>query len=62
MKKQDYAILATAIKKHGFENVYDFSSMDGPAAAELCAQRIACTFAHFAHVDKHAFLKACGVE
>ena len=62
MKKQDYSILAAAIKKHGFDNVYDFSSMDGPAAAELCARKIASTFAHFAHVEKQAFLKSCGVE
>lgn len=62
MRKQDYVILAAAIKMHAFENVYDFSTMTGEAAAELCARKIALTFAHFANVDKQAFLKACGIN
>ena len=62
MKKQDYAILAAAIKRHGQERGADYMDMSSVEAAEYCARKIAGTFAHFAHVDKQEFLKACGVE
>lgn len=62
MKKQDYEILAAAIKRHGQERGPDYTNMTAEQAARYCARKIAGTFAHFAHVDKSAFLKACGVE
>lgn len=65
MRKADYAILAAAIKKHGVENLevpYHWKNKDGAIGARECAEKIARTFAHFAHVDKREFLKACGIE
>lgn len=60
MRKKDYEILAAAIKKHGSDNVH--VNNDQRIGAQICADRIARTFAHFAHVDKVAFLAACGVN
>ena len=58
MRKQDYGLLATLIK--------GFLSDDSVAAKTPIARApvilIAMTFAGRAHVDKKAFLKACGIE
>lgn len=64
MRKQDYAILAAAIKRHGSERVdtIDYPTEPEREAARKCAAKIAGTFARFAHVNKDEFLKACGLE
>lgn len=65
MRKADYAILAETIKKHGVTNLtvpYHWKNKDVAIGARECAEKIARTFAQNAHVDKAAFLKACGLE
>ena len=65
MRKIDYAILAETIKKHGVDNLaipYHWPNDDQATGAKQCAERIARTFAHFAHVDKKEFLRACGID
>lgn len=69
MRKADYSILAEAIKRHGIERTgpdalpgYHYTSPDAAQGARQCAEAIASTFARFAHVDRAAFLKACGIE
>ena len=64
MRKQDYSILAAAIKKHrdsalGYAAQAGVPEKDCQAAA--CAESIARTFARFAHVNAPEFLKACGL-
>ena len=63
MRKQDYAILAAAIKKHR-ENTSPVYQPDPLQRAAILAhsEAIARTFARFAHVDNVAFLDACGLE
>lgn len=66
MRKADYAILAETIKKHGIERTeghgYHYATKEHAEGARQCAEAIARTFSHFAHVDKAAFLTACGVK
>ena len=65
MKKQDYAILAETIKKHGMtsaETPYNYETAGQAKGATIAAERIARTFARFANVNKTAFLKACGID
>lgn len=65
MRKIDYSILAETIKKHGVDNLsipYHWPNENQAIGARECAEKIARTFAHFAHVDKIEFLKACGIE
>ena len=65
MKKQDYAILAETIKKHGGTHARAHHCYDTPEQAKgatIAAERIARTFARFANVNKAAFLMACGID
>lgn len=65
MKKVDYALLAETIKTHGVKNLdvpYHWKNRDVAIGAKECAEKIARTFSHFAHVNKAEFLKACGIE
>ena len=65
MRKQDYAILAETIKKHGVTHArapYHYDTAEQAKGATIAAERIARTFAHFASVNKTAFLTACGVD
>jgi hypothetical protein len=57
MRKADYEILAAAIKKHR-DNQFGLNHHDCAKAIEDVAR----TFVRFAHVDKAAFLKACGID
>jgi hypothetical protein len=65
MRKADYQILAEAIKKHGIERTtghgYHYPTAAHAEGARQCAKAIAGTFAHFSHVDRAEFLKACGI-
>lgn len=58
MKKQDYATLAGLVK-HAI-NVYKNLPSGAPRIDILT--RLMHDFAKSAHVDKAAFLKACGLE
>lgn len=64
MRKQDYSILAAAIKKHR-DSALGYSAQAGvlekDCEAAQCAEAIARTFARFAHVNAPEFLKACGL-
>lgn len=64
MRKQDYSILAAAIKKHR-DSALGYAAQAGVLAKDCeaaeCAEAIARTFAQFAHVNEPEFLKACGV-
>ena len=65
MRKQDYAILAETIKKHGVTHArapYHYDTPEQAKGAALAAERIARTFAHFANVNKTAFLMSCGIN
>ena len=65
MKKQDYAILAETIKKHGVAHAhapYHYDTPEQAKGATIAAERIARTFARFANVNKTDFLKACGID
>ena len=58
MKKQDYALLAQIIKnERGWATT---GAVPGPVLVALSA--VAILFAEKAHVDKAAFLKACGIS
>lgn len=60
MKKEDYQLLSKLIST-ALTN--DFCKHDaGYVLARNTVIEIAQRFAKSAHVDKHAFLKACGVE
>ncbi len=66
MRKVDYEILAAAIKKHRDMAIFNIEYSQGTnqkalGAKEAC-EKIAGTFAHFAHVKKAEFLTACGIE
>lgn len=63
MRKQDYVILAAAIKKHR-ENASPGYQSDPLQRAALLShsEAIARTFARFAHVDETEFLKACAID
>lgn len=58
MKKQDYTTLAKLVKNE--IDCYRNMSSGGPRIDTLT--RLMCEFSECAHVDKRAFLKACGVE
>lgn len=64
MRKQDYEILAAAIKKHR-ESAIGYAAQAGvpekDCEAAQCAEAIARTFARFAHVNPVTFLRACGL-
>ena len=64
MRKQDYSVLAAAIKKHR-ESALGYAAQAGVSEkdceAARCAEAIARTFARFAHVNAPEFLKACGL-
>lgn len=65
MRKQDYAVLAETIKKHGVtsaETPHNYDTPEQAKGATIAAERIARTFARFANVNKTEFLKACGID
>lgn len=69
MRKQDYAILAVAIKRQISDaqtvvrNPQSSLPDSDHASGQLAAARtIAREFAECASVDKSAFLRACGIE